>query len=529
MPQPAVLAPPSIEIGSRSVLQLIFSYRHPKTESLQFDIQAFEAELLAGEFWQRKKIEDGGLLLHLNAQLREGHLLRAYEATSKIANLFDPRFVWQLEGAKKKVRPAGQTPPEARTSATSLLPPSGPPGSAPPGSSIPPAGATLPPPAIAGRDTLQVKLPGPPRLYVVETGYIFLTLGVRAATTTLAAFQDTYAGVVRRGISHIAPDKLPRKKAGPSGETKPHLLENLAKERGLAEHTLRHWLALLVPGLTPDVPTGGGQDPMAVNVVFVPEPLAPQHLHRLRLAHGSAQPVDPSEADRKISDNPLIWEPSTHELCLFSAIGVTWAIHPIQAPGALSQFDTALADRYVYKWILVEHQRLFLLSLSSKCASMSARPDGRIFSMLRLSLLQYTAKFSFGHISTEERHDRFYRGLLSALDIAGLFEEVKGEITEIDEYLNDKRADILNEVLAFLTLVLTPVGLVIELFGRETLPPGDFEWKWVASPRAWLTLVTHWPFQLTVFAAVCGLFVFTRLLGATTVRGILRRIWRGDV
>ena len=94
-------------------------------------------------------------------------------------------------------------------------------------------------------------------------------------------------------------------------------------------------------------------------------------------------------------------------------------------------------------------------------------------------------------------------GLRGALDIGGLFEEVKGEITEIDEYLSDKRADLLNQVLAFLTLVLTPVGLVIGIFQRETLPPFDFNVLDLFSAGAWSrwsSILFHLPLWLTVAA-----------------------------
>ena len=108
---------------------------------------------------------------------------------------------------------------------------------------------------------------------------------------------------------------------------------------------------------------------------------------------------------------------------------------------------------------------------------------------------------------------------------------MKGEITEIDEYLSDKRADLLNQVLAFLTLVLTPVGLVIGIFQRDTLPSFDFEWNDLVSTGAWSTwskLVFHVPLWLTGLSAVVGFVLFTRLLGMNTVRGLVRRIRNPD-
>lgn len=163
---------------------------------------------------------------------------------------------------------------------------------------------------------------------------------------------------------------------------------------------------------------------------------------------------------------------------------------------------------------------------------MSNRPQARIFGRLRLALLQYTAKFSFGHVSSEERHDKFYCGLRNALDIGGLFDEVKGEITEIDEYLSDKRADMLNQVLAFLTLVLTPMGLVIGIFQRETIPDLNFDLGLLFDDGAlllWAKLLFHPPLWLTILAAVVGFALFSRLLGLQTVRQLARKLSRRSV
>ena len=101
----------------------------------------------------------------------------------------------------------------------------------------------------------------------------------------------------------------------------------------------------------------------------------------------------------------------------------------------------------------------------------------------------------------------------SALDVRGLFEEVKAEIKEINEYLAAERESRLNEVLAFLTLVLTPMSLIIELYGRETLPPGDFELRLLADPGSWGRLFTHWPFLFVLGAGIIGVALFIRFVG----------------
>ncbi|MDI1445330.1 hypothetical protein [Polyangium sp. 6x1] len=491
----------------------MISYRHPDGLAGTFDLEDYEKKLLARGDFKPKKIDDPALLPHLNIHVRDGRLLRAYEPTGKLANLFDPRATWLFERAPKRAKPEAEAgKPDADKPDKPEKP------------DVAPASKE---PRKDKNGGMPCKITTPPRLFVIETGYVFVVLGIKPTTPTLTSFQDLYAAVVRRGMTHLLPENMPRKKAGKEGEMKPHPLVAMGEEGAIEDTTIRHWLKLFIPEVMLDAPIGSWPNPMSVNVLYtegLPDAAA---RHRLRLAHGSDQPIDPSASDCRIEGHPAMWEPSARELCVFSPVGVTWMIWPIDAKGLLSQFESTMLERYIYKWVLIEHERLFLLELSSSCASMSNRPDGRIFGRLRLALLQYTAKFSFGHISSEERHDRFYCGLRNALDVGGLFEEVKGEITEIDEYLSDKRADLLNQVLAFLTLVLTPVGLVIGIFERDTLPSFNFAWHDLVGSEAWATwskLLFHVPLWLTVLSAVIGFVLFTRLLGMNTVRGLVQRI-----
>ncbi len=510
----------------------VISFRHPDGLTGKFDLERYEKVLLSKGDFKPRKIDDPALLPHLNIHVRDGRLLRAYEPTGQLANLFDPRSVWLFERAPKKSKADAEAKPgpakpegEGEAAAPQTQPPSMP----PPGSSVPPSKDEGP---RKNRDSkkpegLPCKITTPPRLYVIETGYVFVVFGVKPDGKTLASFMDFYAGVVRRGFVHLLPESMPKKRINKEGDTKPHPLVAMGEQAKIEDTTIRHWLRLFIPEVLLDAPIGSWPNPMAVNVVYVEGLPDAADRYRLRLAHASDQPIEPSAFDCEIQGHPAMWEPSAKELCMFSPVGVTWAIWPLDAKGVLAQFDGMVLDRYVYKWILIEHERLFLLELSSACASMSNKPDGRIFGHLRLALLQYTAKFSFGHVSSEERHDKFYCGLRSALDIGGLFDEVQGEITEIDEYLSDKRADLLNQVLAFLTLVLTPMGLVIGIFQRDTIPNFDFPLRELWGEHAltlWAKLIFHVPLWLTGLAAVVGFVLFTRLLGMQTVRELVKKL-----
>ncbi|HUS29652.1 MAG TPA: hypothetical protein VMZ53_14160, partial [Kofleriaceae bacterium] len=114
------------------------------------------------------------------------------------------------------------------------------------------------------------------------------------------------------------------------------------------------------------------------------------------------------------------------------------------------------------------------------------------------------------------RHDQFYGAIRRALDIEGLYEEAKEEITEIHEHAGARQAERINHVLAFLTIVLTPMGMVVGVFQDKTLPESRrddaFTLATFLTPSGWKDLLHHGPFQLLLLFAVVGvaLFLFFR-------------------
>jgi hypothetical protein len=271
MPQPEAqsgAAPPE-RIGPRSTMFLVLSYRHRAGEEGRFDLDAFEGTLLKTNRWRRKNIDDAGLLPHLDAQVEQGIIIRAFEATAELANMFDPRAVWSFQRPPRK--PKADAKADLKASAKAEAKPEAKPDAKP--EAKPEARPDAKPDAKA--PCVTVKILGAPTLFVMKTGYVFMVLGVRPAGDTLKEFQDAYACVVRRGWNHLTPETLPRKKAGAGGESKPHPLALLAEAQGgLADTTLRHWLALLVPDLNPAPPQGGRKNPMAINALFVAQPLS---------------------------------------------------------------------------------------------------------------------------------------------------------------------------------------------------------------------------------------------------------------
>jgi hypothetical protein len=180
-------------------------------------------------------------------------------------------------------------------------------------------------------------------------------------------------------------------------------------------------------------------------------------------------------------------------------------------------------DRYVYKWLLVEHQRLCLLALATECADMSKGLDGGHFAEMRMRLLKFIATYNFRHISNEERHNRFYTRVRDALGVEELLSEVREEVVEIDTQLAARRAETLNHVIAFLTLVLTPVGIAVGVFQTNTLP-GEVRFHDFISATSWARLFTHAPFILVLCAATVGAVVYVRIFGLSLVAQLLRTL-----
>lgn len=432
-------------IGRKSTLFLVYGYELDRRE-------------IGGE-WKQHTIKGAALLPHLDEYVRRGELLRAYETSGDLRSAFSAREPWVLTDGE-------------------------------------------------GEKDLELTITDPPRLYVLDTGYAFIVLGVAPKVDpkidkemTLAAFQDVAYGVVRAGCTRVASVSPPMKK---------HLKETTP---------LRAFLASFVPGLKPEAPRGTPRTtaPLAISIVLTREPLSPEDRHRLRLVYRSNQAVEPD------SDEHGVWKVSARETALFSSFGFGWVVTSKEESQFLADAPHMIRDRYVYKWLLVEHQRLCLLALATECADMSNGLDGSNFAEMRMRLLKFIATYNFRHVSSEERHDEFYKRSRDALMIDDLLAEVREEVVEIDTQLAARRAETLNHVLAFLTLVLTPVGVVCAVFQTDTVP-GKFRFADFVTGSSWLALVTHPPFVFVSCVALLGVIVYTRIFGYHVVARLLRQL-----
>jgi hypothetical protein len=434
-------------------------------KSTLFLVYGYELEKgteLSDKDWKPHAIKGAALLPHLDEYVRRGQLLRAYDAASDMRAPF---------GAKE--------------------------------------GFSL----TNGEETLDIVVTDAPRIYTLDTGYAFVVIGVAPKPvndeTTLAAFQDAAYAIVRAGYTRVA--------------TVPPQMKKLLEARKLpaADVPLRQFLASLAPGLRPEAPRGTPRTtaPLSIAVVLTKDPLDAADRHRLRLVHRSTQAVEPEQGAE-----PGVWRVSTRETCLFSSFGFGWVVTTKEESQFLADAPHMVRDRYVYKWLLVEHQRLCLLALATECADMSNGLDSSGFADMRLRLLQFIATYNFRHLSSEERHDEFYKRSRDALMIDDLLAEVREEVVEIDTQLAARRAETLNHVLAFLTLVLTPVGIVCAIFQTDTVP-GKFHFGALVSLSAWRALFTHPPFVVVLFAAALGATAFTRIFGSHVVARLLRALF----
>ena len=448
-----------MSLGRKSTLFLAYAYEFEAGGGGEAALRTDHAD------WKKHTIKGAALLPHLDEYVRKGELLRSYEVAGDLRAAFGGRDAWTLTD---------------------------------------------------GETNVEVVITDPPRLYALDTGYAFVVLGVCPAGTatdelTLAALQDAAYSIGRAGVSQV-------------GGVSPQMKKWLATSHfeDAEPISLRRWLARLVPNLRPDAPRGTPRTtaPALLSVTLAKEPLGREDLHRLRLVHRSDQFVEPAVEP---GEEQGVWRVSQREVCMFSSFGFSWVVASNESSQFLSDAPHMIRDRYVYKWLLVEHQRLCLLALATECADMSKGLDGSNFAEMRMRLLEFIAKYNFRHVSNEERHDGFYKRVRDALSIDDLLAEVREEVVEIDTQLAARRAETLNHVLAFLTLVLTPVGIACSIFQTDTIP-GKFRLEKLLSASAWGHLFTHGPFLVVLCAASLGAIVYGRVFGGRVVARLLRTL-----
>ena len=372
-----------------------------------------------------------------------------------------------------------------------------------------------------GDASVEITITDAPRIYVLDTRYAFIVIGVapfvkKGEELTLPMMQDvSYALVPLRGNlarrRHLtADDEVDRRSpAGGEGSAAPSALARRARPRSARRGAARIAAHDRARAVQRDPDEGGARQR---------RPSSPA-------ARASQRSVRRARGGNPNGDDTGEWNISNRELCLFSTFGVSWVVtmdDAAQSSQFLNDAPHMVRDRYVYKWLLVEHQRLCLLALATECADMSKVIDGENFAEMRMRLLAFIATYNFRHVSNEERHDRFYKRVRDALSIDDLLAEVREEVVEIDTQLAARRGELLNHVLAFLTLVLTPVGIMCSIFQNDSVP-GPLRLDDFASSSSWLHLITHVPFLVVLAAAVVGAAIYVRIFGVRVIANLFRR------
>ncbi|MCB9610305.1 MAG: hypothetical protein H6716_27200 [Polyangiaceae bacterium] len=374
------------------------------------------------------------------------------------------------------------------------------------------------------KDAIHAQLLGPPEIYLFESGLVFIGIELGPVVPTLDAFMALQLALVRRGHDNLQPGSFAQ------ASRLEQVLGNPGRD---ATWRLRDALGALVPGLDQDAPPRGSRPaPYALSTLYAPDGLSPVDVHKLRLFHGPRQAIVPSPEDSAVSDHPCMLHPSAEETWLFSAFGAVLYVRAVEPASALrAAMHVRVRQSYAFMWLLTQHLRTQLLDLSTRCAKFE--PHDQNFraevASLQGRLLEIAARHSFSLLSDEARHQRFYARARALADIETLQHEVLDEVGRIREYLEVRQqlldaetqkaaaaaadeaahnADQLNRVLALLTFVFTPAGLVIGIFQGETLPPVVAQW--CAGRAGWMGAITHLPLWLTGAAMAIGYWGFRR-------------------
>lgn len=526
-------------IGDKSTLFLLFTFQATPADSsagLVTDwLQRADSALRAASLWEPRDINRSELLPHLNEVLAQRHA--------------DPERPLDLaEGALLARYVLGRTKSRLAATSWSLTP------------------ERRSPIGFSVSDI---------ELYLSETGHAFLVAGVRPSQQDLDGFLDLVNVHLRGRDASLAvdPEASPQIKDQFASFLTGHR-GNAQRSSGSStgsRPTLRDFLyhALLAPALGSAPldwlrlapPRGIRPQPQGVSVVFTDGLPDGTTLHRLRLAQSSRQSVSPAPADTELDSHPSAFRPSAHELCLVSPLGLAWVVHSDWRNDAFRGGLThTIRENYINKWILVSLQRLQLLDISTECARRSTQEDNfeqlcTAFKDLQRRLLVFSGRYYFSQLSDEERHARFYAGLRRALDLPALYAEVKEEIGEFNQYLDARRTEeearrsreeiarreeervrlmhrereetlrreaiaseerqrdrSLNQVIAFLTFVLTPTGIVVGIFQVDTLPLG---WKVTlgigeANKATGVASLFHPPFWILIVLMTVGALLFRK-------------------
>ncbi len=186
---------------------------------------------------------------------------------------------------------------------------------------------------------------------------------------------------------------------------------------------------------------------------------------------------------------------------------------------AMESFRTS----YFYMFLIPYHQRLSILRYAMSAADSGLSPErGPELRQLREEIYDFTSRCYFSQAAVSEERDRLYGRWQQDFHVGQMYNELKEEVQDIDNYLADLQRTRENELkdidmqrdsrnmqlFALITLVFLPITILI-----EGLPD-------VSIVRRWLHFGRH-PLESSL--VIAGMVVFVGLLLVLILRVLKKR------
>jgi hypothetical protein len=210
--------------------------------------------------------------------------------------------------------------------------------------------------------------------------------------------------------------------------------------------------------------------------VFVPEQLVPfaamfledvEPADDLRIAYKLRHFFRPSQANTPAApelapNHPNLFAYAERQWFTFSLAGGAFlSCDPSDNKFLRDTMPSHLRDLYFLVMLMVMHQRFKLMDLSEQVArrwlARSEIAAGefsdrsllkhryRAFQEIRNQFLEFTARGYFAQIMQHEHHHRCYRQWQEVFQVRDLYEEVRDEVREMYQFLQERRAEQISE------------------------------------------------------------------------------------
>lgn len=149
----------------------------------------------------------------------------------------------------------------------------------------------------------------------------------------------------------------------------------------------------------------------------------------------------------------------------------------------------------LYLLTLYQKTRLRLLAGELQILQAEARPPLDKAKRLRQQFVEFRNHYWFEEASIRPQGNNVYRRYQQGLEVRPLYEEVKTELDELEEYYREQTSKRIASAINVLTFLGVPVGIAAELFGDLLKPPmrlGAFSAFVLAATGVGLYLQREW-------------------------------------